>query len=403
MSSALPEVAVDQLQVRTASSRLYSLDVFRGATIAAMILVNNPGSDFAYAPLKHSQWNGWTPTDLIFPFFLFIVGVSLVLSFRSRVERGESKRTLMIHAFRRSVIIFLIGLFLNGFPYFNLSTWRVAGVLQRIAIAYLAAAIITLYTGTRGIVLWVAGLLVGYWLAMRFIPVPGFGMPGTNMPLLDPDANLDWYLDKLYLPGAMYEKVRDPEGILSTFPAIATALLGVLTGIGLKGSHQNITSTVGGAVSLGRNATRTVSRMLASGLVLILAGQIWNIWFPINKKLWTSSFVLFTAGCALVALAICYWITDVNQHRGWWTKPFVVFGTNAIAAYALAELVASLLYNIRVHSGRRILTLQDFVYRTIFGNVTPKELGSLLYAIVFVCLCWLPIYWMYRRRIFLKV
>ena len=403
MSSALPEVAVSQPQVRTPSSRLYSLDVFRGATIAAMILVNNPGSDFAYAPLKHSQWNGWTPTDLIFPFFLFIVGVSLVLSFRSRMERGESKRTLLGHTLRRSAIIFLMGLFLNGFPYFNLSTWRVAGVLQRIAIAYLAAAIITLYSGARGIVMWIAGLLIGYWLLMRFVPIPGFGIPGTDVPLLDPNANLNWYIDKLYLPGAMYEKTRDPEGILSTFPAIATALLGVLTGRYLKAGYKVATLIGNRSPSQSANAIRKVTGMLASGAALIVAGQVWNLWFPINKKLWTSSFVLFTAGCALIALAICYWITDVKQHRGSWTKPFVVFGTNAIAAYALAELLSSLLYSINLHNGRRIVTLQDYFYRGALGGIAPKELGSLVYATAFVCLCWLPIYWMYRKRIFLKV
>src|SRR5215471_2372171 len=212
------------------SVRLYSLDVFRGTTIAAMILVNNPGNDSAYALLDHAKWNGWTPTDLIFPFFLFIVGVSLTLSFRSRIERGGSKRTLMLHTLRRSVIIFLIGLFLNGFPFFHLATWRVAGVLQRIAICYLAASVISLYFRSRSIAIWIAGLLIGYWVAMRFIPVPGIGTPTVDMPINDPNANLGWYLDKLYLPGRMYEKVRDPEGILSTFPAIATALLGVLTG-----------------------------------------------------------------------------------------------------------------------------------------------------------------------------
>ena len=363
-----------------------------------MILVNDPGNDFAYAPLKHSQWNGWTPTDLIFPFFLFIVGVSLVLSFRSRVERGESNRSLMIHTLRRSAVIFLIGLFLNGFPYFHLSTWRVAGVLQRIAIVYLAAAIITLYSGTRGIVMWIVGLLLGYWIAMRFIPVPGIGVPGTDMPLLDPNANLDWYIDKLYLPGAMYEKVRDPEGILSTFPSIASALIGVLTGKYLATS----TAPAVEDENHDRSSKPTIV-MLASGVALVVAGQFWNLWFPINKKLWTSSFVLFTAGCALLALATCYWITDLKQHRGSWTKPFIVFGTNAIAAYALAELISSSLYSIRVHDGRRILTLQDFLYRTLFGAIAPKELGSLIYAVVFVCLCWLPIYWMYRKRIFLKV
>jgi predicted acyltransferase len=142
--------------------------------------------------------------------------------------------------------------------------------------------------------------------------------------------------------------------------------------------------------------------MLASGAALVVAGQIWNVWFPINKKLWTSSFVLFTAGWALIALALCYWITDLKQHRRW-TTPFVVFGTNAIAAYALAELVSSSLYSFTIHSNRRSLTLQDYFYRRIFGGIAPKELGSLLYAIAFVCVCWLPIYWMYRKRIFLKV
>ena len=238
---------------------------------------------------------------------------------------------------------------------------------------------------------------------MRFFPVPGFGIPGRDMPLLDPDANLDWYIDKLYLPGAMYEKTRDPEGILSTFPAIASALLGVLTGIWLKAPRKPASATLNGALSQPRDSSGKVIGMLASGFVLIVAGQIWNIWFPINKKLWTSSFVLFTAGCALVVLAVCYWIIDFRQHRGWWTKPFVVFGTNAIVAYTLAEMVSSLLYNLRVHSGRRVISLQDFLYRMFFGSFSPKELGSLIYAVVFVCLCWLPICWMYRKRIFLKV
>src|SRR6516162_1098083 len=244
------------------ATRLYSLDVFRGATIAAMILVNNPGNDSAYAPLNHAQWNGWTPTDLIFPFFLFIVGVSLVLSFHSRVQKGEAKRTLLLHTLRRSAIIFLIGLFLNGFPYFHFATWRVAGVLQRIALAYLAAALITLYARTRGICLWVAGLLIGYWIVMRFVPVPGFGMPGSDIPLLDPNANLSWYIDQHLLPGRMYEVTRDPEGILSTFSAIATALLGVLTGEWLATS---------------RNLNRKTVGMLAFGVACILAGQLWGI------------------------------------------------------------------------------------------------------------------------------
>lgn len=390
MTTAVSNVTKSQTrtQTRPATSRLFSLDVFRGATIAAMILVNNPGSEPAYAPLNHAQWNGWTPTDLIFPFFLFIVGVSLTLSFRSRTQKGESRRTLLIHSARRSAIIFLIGLFLNGFPLFHLATWRVAGVLQRIAIAYLVAAVVTLYTKTRGIAIWTAGLLVGYWLAMRFIPIPGFGIPGTDMPVNDPNANLSWYIDKLYLPGAMYEKVRDPEGILSTLPAVATALIGVLTG---EWMTRNL------------EATKKVVGMLAFGVAGILAGEIWNLWFPINKKLWTSSFVLFTAGCALIALAACYWVCDVKQRRGTWTKPFIVFGTNAIAAYALADVISALLVHTHAHLGHRTVTLEEYVFRTVFGSIPSRQFGSLLYSLAFVCLCWLPIYAMYRKRIFLKV
>jgi predicted acyltransferase len=279
-------------------------------------------------------------------------------------------------------------LFLNGFPYFHLATWRVAGVLQRIALAYLASALITLTTRTRGIAIWIAGLLVGYWVAMRFIPVPGLGMPGNDIPLLDPNANLNWYLDRQFLPGRMYEVTRDPEGILSTFPAIATVLLGVLTGDWL---------------ATFRDARKKVAGMLAFGVACIIAGQVWSLWFPINKKLWTSSFSLFTAGCALLCLAACYWINDVKLHRGLWTKPFVIFGTNAIAAYTLADLLASSLFNLRIREPHHTATLQEYIYRHIFGQISTRALGSLAYALVFVVICFLPIWWMYRKRIFLKV
>ncbi len=388
MSASVTETQVTPSREATAPQRLFSLDIFRGSTIAAMILVNNPGNDFPYAPLEHSKWNGWTPTDLIFPFFLFIVGVSLTLSFRSRMRRGESPRVLLLHSVHRCVIIFLIGLSLNGFPYFHLSSWRVAGVLQRIAIAYLAAALITLTFKARGIAIWTASLLLGYWIAMRFISVPGFGMPVRDIPLLSPDANLSWYLDSRFLPGRMYEVTRDPEGILSTFPAIATALLGVLTGKWL--------ATV-------QDAKKKALGLLAFGAACVIAGQLWAIWFPINKKLWTSSFVLFTAGCALICLAACYWVSDVKLHRGIWTKPFVIFGTNAIAAYVLADLIASSLLSLRVQHGQRAITLQDYIYRVAFSHIAPRELASLAYSLAFVLVCFLPIWLMYRKRIFLKV
>ena len=195
-----------------------------------MILVNDPGSTAAYEPLKHARWNGWTPTDLIFPFFLFIVGVSLVFSFESRLRRGDSRGALVLHTLRRSATIFAIGLLLNGLPHFHLATWRIPGVLQRIAVAYLGAALITLYARTKARILWIAVLLLGYWALMRFVPVPGYGIPTHNIPLLHPNANLAAYLDRKLMFGHLWEGTRDPEGVLSTLPAIATALCGVLTG-----------------------------------------------------------------------------------------------------------------------------------------------------------------------------
>src|SRR5271166_80302 len=203
------EIAKPAFEFPAMQTRLVSLDLFRGATIAAMILVNNPGSSAAYWPLKHAVWNGWTPTDLIFPFFLFIVGVSLVFSFASRLRRGDSRRALALHTLRRSATIFAIGLLLNGLPHFTLATWRVPGVLQRIAIAYLAAALITLYWRTNARIVWITSLLLGYWALMRFVPVPGYGTPNVDIPLLHPNANLAAYLDRKLMFGHLWEGTRD--------------------------------------------------------------------------------------------------------------------------------------------------------------------------------------------------
>lgn len=366
-------------------ARLMSLDLFRGATIAAMILVNNPGNEqAAYWPLQHSVWNGWTPTDLIFPFFLFIVGVSIVLSFESRLRRGESKRALMLHSVRRGMTLFAIGLFLNVFPSLHFATWRIPGVLQRIGLCYIAAAAITLYFQKMGRLIWIAALLIGYWLVMRFVPVPGFGVPGRDIPLLDPDNNLAAWLDRLVIPGRFYEVTRDPEGILSTFPAIGTVLLGVLTREWLRSP---------------RTPQQKARGMALSGLALAVAGELWGIWFPINKKLWTSSFVLLTAGLALLVLALCYWATDIRRHRCVWTRPFVIFGMNAIAVYVFAELLAHALGRITV--GRA--NLQDFVFLHSFSHVGSPAFASLLYSLAYVAVCFLPAWWMYRKKIFLKV
>ena len=340
-----------------------------------MILVNNPGSTAAYWPLKHAQWNGWTPTDLIFPFFLFIVGVSLVFSFESRMRRGDSRRALVLHTLRRSATIFVIGLLLNGLPHFDPASWRIPGVLQRIAVAYLAAALITLYSSRRARVAWIAALLLGYWLLMRFVPVPGYGVPHRDIPLLDPMANLAAHLDRKLMSGHLWEGTRDPEGVLSTLPAIATVLCGVLTAGWLRSN---------------RSPRRKAAGMLAAGIAGVAAGEIWGIWFPINKNLWTSSYAVFTAGCALVCLAICYWLVDVKLNRGWWTHPLVIFGSNAIAAYVFSEVLGG------------TFGWKDRIFQRTFAHITPPGVASLLYSLAVVGVCFLPVWWMYRRRIFLK-
>src|SRR5271166_1867697 len=277
----------------TISSRLISLDVFRGATIAAMILVNNAGDEpSSYWPLQHAEWNGWTPTDLIFPFFLFIVGVAMPFSLSSRLKRGAAPLELLRHALRRGAALFALGLFLNGFPnHYQLNSWRVYGVLQRIAICYVITAVLALWSKRRGWIVAAVACLAGYWIIMRYVPVPGFGVPTHDMPLLDPDRNLVAWLDRKLLAGHLYEGTRDPEGVLSTIPALATSLLGLLTGQWLRAARSPKSKAVG---------------MALFGVVGVLAGKILNLGFPINKKLWTSSYVVFTAGLALLCLALCY-------------------------------------------------------------------------------------------------
>ena len=380
--------------VSKASNRLTSLDLFRGATIAAMILVNNPGNDHAYWPLEHAEWNGWTPTDLIFPFFLFIVGVSMVFSFQSRLNRGDPRALLLRHAIRRGVTIFAIGLALNytgvlasGFSH----GLRIPGVLQRIGICYLAASILFLYVKPKARALVAAGLLVGYWILMRFVPIPGFGVPVRDIPFLHPDANLGAYLDRKFLlwgSTRLYEVTRDPEGLLSTLPAIGTALLGVFTGEWLRSKRTQQGKALG---------------MLIFGVIGLILGEIWGIWFPINKKLWTSSYVLFAAGFALVCLALCYWATDIKRWRGAWTKPFLIFGRNSITLYVLAWLfeICLYLFSGQLNGGR--LNGHDYIFQRFFAPLGSPSFASLLFSLAFVLVCLLPIWLMDRKKIFLKI
>lgn len=374
------------------AERLVSLDVFRGITIAAMILVNDNGDwDAAYWPLQHSKWNGWTPTDLIFPFFLFIVGVSMVWSIGSRLARGDSRGKIIRHALQRGAILLALGIFLNGFPNrYNIHTLRFEGVLQRIAICYVISAFFVIYTGHRSRIAAIVVCLASYWIIMRYVPVPGYGIPTHAVPLLDPDRNLAAWLDRKLFMGHLYEGTRDPEGVLSTIPAVATSLLGVLTGEWLRSRVSSM---------------KKAAWMLVAGIVGVCAGEFLNTWFPINKKLWTSSFVLFTAGFALVILALFYWLIDIKKSRNW-TMPALVFGMNSIAAYVFAEVLAIILglWKFKVPQDGYI-DLQYIIYNTLFTSrdSPPSANSSLLYSLSFVLVCWLAMWPLYHKRIFLKI
>jgi predicted acyltransferase len=372
------------------STRLMSLDLFRGLTIALMILVNDPGDGpSAYWPLKHSQWNGWTPTDLVFPFFVFIVGTAMAFSFTSRIGRGQTRGKLLGHVLWRGAALFAMGVFLNGFPdHYNPDHLRIYGVLQRIAICYVIVAILELWTGWRAQLAIAVACLAGYWLLMRYAPVPGFGVPTHDMPLLDPDRNIVAWLDRKLLMGHLYEGTRDPEGVISTIPAVASCLAGLLTGKWLRSP---------------RSAQAKALGMVIAGAVLAALGQTWNLWFPINKKLWTSSFVLLTSGLALIALATLYWLVDIKHYRKGWTKPILVFGKNAIAAYFFSEALSAALDAIHVQSSSGRTTLEDYIYSNFFAPLASPANASLIYALAYVGLCWLVMAILYRKNIFFKI
>jgi predicted acyltransferase len=372
------------------TTRLMSLDLFRGITIALMILVNDPGDGpSSYWPLKHAAWNGWTPTDLVFPSFLFIVGVAMAFSFTSRLQRGESRSRLLKHVLWRGLALFALGVFLNGFPLrYDPAHLRIYGVLQRIAICYVLTSILELWTNWRTQLAVAVGCLAAYWVLMRHVAVPGSGIPGQDIPLLDPDRNLVAWLDRKLLMGHLYEGTRDPEGLLSTIPSLATCLAGLLTGKWLRSARATTVKAFG---------------MVLVGVAAIVVGRTWHLWFPINKKLWTSSYVLFVAGIALVALAIFYWVADIQKHRRGWTKPILIFGKNAIAAYVFSEALAATLYAIKVGVGPNRTTLQDYLYTHLFAPWASPANASLAYAIAYVFLCWLVTAVLYRRGIFLKI
>ena len=365
-------------------ARLVSLDAFRGIAMAGMILVNNPGTwRSVYWPLRHASWNGWTPADLIFPFFLFTVGVAVALSIAPSAERGESRWSLVVKTLRRGLTIFGLGVFLNGFPRFDLSVLRIPGVLQRIALCYVCASIAVLTLRVRGQSLSAAILLLGYWAMMVLVPVPGHASHG-----LTPEGNLAAYVDNALMHGHLLDDGWDPEGLLSTLPAVGTTLLGVLAGHWLRSA---------------RTASRCALGLCVSGGLAVGCGLAIGVWFPINKSLWTSSYAVFTAGVALILFATCYWLIDVKGHRRW-AAPFVVYGTNSIVAYVLSTLLAKLLllWTIGGPRGARI-PFQQYLFEAVFLRLARPLNASLLYAVAYVIL-WLGITgFLYRRRIIIKI
>jgi len=346
------------------NSRLLSLDAFRGITIVGMILVNNPGSwQYVYPPLRHAAWHGWTPTDFIFPFFLFIIGVAMTFSFGKRIELGDSKRRLFLHVARRTIIIFALGMLLNLYWHFDFAVVRIPGVLQRIALCYLLASVIVLS------------------------PVPGYGAG-----CLDPQGNLCWYIDSALLAGHTWSGAPvagfDPEGILSTFPAVATMMLGVFTGYWLRSERAPLEKVAG--------------MFIAANTCLVL-GVVLNIWLPINKNLWTSSYVVFMAGMALHFLGLCYWTIDIKEYKKW-AHVFIVYGSNAIIAFVTLSAFGKTfaMWTIRQADGGEP-SLKSIIYHRALAPWAGDYFGSLLFPLVMIIIWYGFLLVLHKKKIFIKV
>ncbi|WP_316799262.1 DUF5009 domain-containing protein [Pedobacter frigidisoli] len=380
--------------------RLLSLDFFRGLTVAAMILVNNPGSwGHIYAPLEHAEWNGCTPTDLIFPFFLWIVGVSIAFAMGSSKTDAANHGKVILKAVKRGITLYLLGFFLAIFGKLMavildgkslleaFQTVRLLGVLQRIGIVFIISSILFLKCSTKTIFRIFIAILGIYWALMTFVPVPGVGYPN-----LEKETNLAAWIDRGILTEAhtwASSKTWDPEGILTTLPAVGTCLFGILVGVWMR--RKDI------------DHPTKVAWLFTAGIASAVLGLLWDLQFPINKALWTSSYVLYAGGLAAMGLALCYWLIDVQGYKRM-TTPFVVYGVNAITVFFLAGLMPRLLNFIKLSNadGSKTPLLEKF-YSSCFTPFFSPINASLVWAISYVLGFYVLLYFMYKRNIIIKV
>jgi predicted acyltransferase len=375
---------------KPARERLAALDAFRGMSIAGMLLVNNPGTwNAIYPPLEHAPWHGWTPTDLIFPFFVFIVGVTTHLSLSARARRGDPPGAITAQIVRRGLLIILFGLLLQAFPYYPLTRitqLRFPGVLQRIGVCYLAAALLARGRSTRGVVAILAGLLFGYWALQALVAPPGVAVPTLDVP----ESTLSAWIDRTVFGSHLWSqsKTWDPEGLLSTLPAIGTCLLGILAGRWLAGDAP---------------LQDRLNGLFAAGSIGMVIGLVWNWFFPINKNLWTSSYVLFTAGMACVAIATCAWLMEVRGRRAW-AAPFVTYGLNPMVAFVGSGAMARVLGLIQLTGADgQPASLQQAIFRSAFASWLAPRNASLGFALAFVALWYGILRLLERRGVVFKV
>jgi predicted acyltransferase len=369
--------------------RLVSLDVFRGLTVAGMIMVNNPGSwkeGCIYPALEHAKWNGVTPTDLVFPFFLFIVGVAITYSLSKRKERGDDIKHLYMQIFRRTAVLILLGIILNGFPFFpveKIAHLRYYGVLQRIALVYCASSVIFLKTGKKTQTWLAAAFALAYWAIITLIPVPGQGYAS-----LEPGKDLGAWIDRLWMSGHLWDGTHDPEGLLSTLPAISTCLIGMLTGHWLRSNNDK---------------NEKALRMFFSGNILIFISMFWDMVLPINKNLWSSSYVAYAGGVALIVFSMCYYLVDIKGNKKFVT-PALVYGMNAITVYFLSGMTGRIMNLISLsNSEGKIINLKSWLYDSLFTWWLQPVNASFAWAVTYV-LFWLGIMWIfYRKKIFIKI